>query len=930
MIHFKIIVFALTLAGTLPASAAQQTAQQDVSQRYTDDSPLIYEDIWDVPPYTFLSKEGEPMGFSIELVKTILKRLDIPYIIKLRPSVTAYDDLKNGKSDLMLGMHTDYNSQFGNYGRSVVALFTHGVAHPAKEVSDIESIEDLKRHVVGVHRNSYSHRYAVDNGFETHVTPYDDINEAIQRMATQDSGQVMWNTLSLKYAIKRYNLNNLEVTPIDIPNGEYRFMSGDKQLLELIDSVYEIMAINEELQPIRNKWFYPDMQQSGIPEYVWNIVGALAFIILLLLAYNRIYHIREKMVNNANTHLGKRLALYLQAGKTMIWTYSLERKMFCSFTLEGDPNEKYTEMGFSVFFNNADFKLLLDAIRNIKDGKSEKESVMARCHRPSTPEYEHYFDVRVSVLRRDKNGNPTVLLGTQQNITRDRQRQLNTEDLQRRFRTVFNSMKVDMALYDSNGNLLDINREACHTLGDKKKLLAKGINIKDVVPTMDMEHPEMVYASSIINRNDDGNSGHKHVLANNVTRYEMMTLPIFQDKHIIGYFVTGRDMTELAQNIAEERQKTKLIRKSMEKQAEYLKSINYALEVSNIWLVNYYPDTRMLEITYDLSKPVKTLTQLRCVTMLDNGYRTKAIRVINRMDKRQAGVFNIRLKTQLPGKDRYLQVGCVPIYNKDGSIDRYFGLCRDVSRLEEIDRKLNLEMKKALEAETVKSAFLKNMSYEIRTPLNAVIGFAELFDMPHATEDEPVFMTEIKKNSDLLLRLVNDILQLSRIDANMIEINKTDIDIAEIFGAHCINGWSAKRRDDVKQIVDSPYEHLIVDIDSQHVGKIIEILASNSMHFTYKGIVRGRYEYHSGELTISMEDSGVGITDEAKESILDHMDAYEDIEHCCIRLSLMICHKLVEKMGGRMSIESEIGKGTTIWITLPCTAKDIEKKQIQI
>lgn len=931
--RIKIFFLCMLLMLPLADAAAGSQAQSSGKREYTITHPLIYEDIWDLPPYTFLNKEGEPMGFNIDLVKTILHRLDIPYIIKLKPTSAAYLDLQEGRSDLMLGMHSSYHSRFGKYGRSVVALFTHGVAHPKSEPSDIETLDDLAGHNVVVQRNSFSHLRIVEEGMEDHATPYDDIDEAILRVASRDSGQVLWNTMSLKYTLNRYDLTNLEITPVSMPNGEYRFMSNDRALLERIDSVYEAMTINEELQPIRNKWFYPEMKSSGIPEYVWYIAGGLIIIILLLGIYNRTYHIREQRVNRSNGHLGQRLALYLQSGKIRIWAFDIERNMFVTVTLDGNFGDEYTELGFSVFYNEDDYKEMCDAIHEVKDGRTEKKSLLVRCHRPSTPEREQYFDLCVSVLRR-KNGRPSMLLGTQQNVTEERQKHIDANNLQLKFHTIFNTVNVDMALYDSDGRLTDINAKACNTLGNREKLLNSGITIQKVLPGIDMEKPEMVYASSIISHESNTPDGKPaSVMPEHTRYYELMVLPIFHEGRLIGFFTTGRDVTELAVNIHKERRKTRQIRIGMERQQEYVKSINYALEISNIWLVNYYPDSRMMEITYDVQKPTMKLSQLRCVELIDSSDRRKAVNLIKGMDKRTTGKFAIKVKTIFSDeqqRDLYLQLSGVPIYGSNGNIDRYFCLCRNVSKMEEIEAGLKREMQKAREAETVKNAFMKNMSYEIRTPLNAVIGFAELFDMEHAPEDEPVFMEEIRKNSNILLKLVNDILLLSRIDANMIEISKMPVDFAEIFGAHCMIGLNPELKNSVKTVIESPYEHLVVDIDDAQIGKVIEILAANAAHFTTRGMIRCRYEYHHNELIISVEDSGEGIDDAIQETLFEHMDLYEDIDHCCIRLGLMICKKLVEKMGGQLDIESELGKGTTVWITLPCAATMIEKKNILI
>lgn len=904
---------------------------------YTVDHPLVYEDIWDLPPYTFLNKDGEPEGFNIDLIKAIMHKLDIPYIIRLRPTATAYNDLKSGKSDLMLGMHTEWHSQFGRYGKSVVSLFTHGVMRPANEPDDIETVDDLKRYKVIVQNNSFSHRKIIEYGLEDVVNPKDDINDAVQQLGSRDSGQVLWNTLSLKFMMKRHNITDMKLTPISMPNGEYRFMSNDVRLLNMIDSVYEAMTINEELQPIRNKWFYPEMKPSGIPEYVQYIAGALILLTLMLVIYNWIYHIRENNVNRINSNQNRRLSLYMRSGKLQMWAYDIERNVFTTFTPDGEVLEVYNEMGFSAFFNRDDYNAIRNALDEVSNERTESRSLPARCHKPATPEVERYFDIKISVLYR-KDGRPSTLLGTQQDITEERQKHFETKNLLLKYHTVFNAVKLDMAFYDSDGFLADINDKACEVfrLSDKQELIDRRISIKDVLKDteIDMEKPETVYASSIIKHNKTADADKGSPMPDDTRYYEMMVLPISHDNgKRLGFFAMGRDVTQLASNIREEREKDLIIKKAIERQHEYLRNINYALEISNIWLVNYYPDTKTMEITQNLKKPVLKLSQLRCVGLLDDNEKKEATRLINSMDKRSVDEFEKKVRTVFKDKkkrDVYLQINGVPIYNKEGRIDHYFGLCRNVSQLEETETKLKQEMEKARKAEIVKSAFIKNMSYEIRTPLNAVVGFAELFNMEHLPEDEPVFMDEIRKNSNLLLKLVNDILFMSRLDADMIKISTEPVDFAEIFAAHCHIGWDRGLNKGVKTVVESPYEHLVIDIDGKQLGYVIEIIASNATHFTTGGMIRGRYEYHNDELTISMEDTGVGIERHALENMFNQIDFYENVDRCSVRLSLQICKKLVEKMGGRIDLESVVGKGTTVWITIPCKATESQKKDIRI
>lgn len=151
-------------------------------------------------------------------------------------------------------------------------------------------------------------------------------------------------------------------------------------------------------------------------------------------------------------------------------------------------------------------------------------------------------------------------------------------------------------------------------------------------------------------------------------------------------------------------------------------------------------------------------------------------------------------------------------------------------------------------------------------------------------------------------------------------------DFAEIFDAHCMIGWNMEISNDVKTVIENDYEHLVVDIDAGYVGQVIEIVASNAAHFTKTGVIHCHYEYHHDELVICVKDTGIGIDEDTLKKLFEREELYEDVDRCSIRLGLMICKKLVEKMGGRFDMESELGNGTTVWITIPCEVTANKKK----
>ena len=228
--------------------------------------------------------------------------------------------------------------------------------------------------------------------------------------------------------------------------------------------------------------------------------------------------------------------------------------------------------------------------------------------------------------------------------------------------------------------------------------------------------------------------------------------------------------------------------------------------------------------------------------------------------------------------------------------------------------------------ENIKNVFLRNMSHEIRTPITTVVGFAELFAQEHDPADEDSFIAEIKYNASYLLKLVNDILFLSRLDAHMLEFTKSPIDFAFTFEGHCQMGWAKHTKPGVKYIVENPYEHLVVDIDDSNVGHIIEQTSENAARYTESGYVRTRYDYIGDKLVITIDDTGAGIDTKKQKHLFERFNTHTN--QSGTGLGMPICMELAQQMGGAIHVNSAPGRGTTVWIVIPCKATLIEKKML--
>ena len=252
-------------------------------------------------------------------------------------------------------------------------------------------------------------------------------------------------------------------------------------------------------------------------------------------------------------------------------------------------------------------------------------------------------------------------------------------------------------------------------------------------------------------------------------------------------------------------------------------------------------------------------------------------------------------------------------------------MCRNETEMTYTEMKLKEEQAKAQETEQLKNTFLLNMSYELRTPLNAVIGFAGLYNGEHSEEDEPIFAEEIKKNTGVLLQLINDILFLSRLDARMIEQNYQMSDFALLFEGWCYMGWT-NVSPNVKAIVENPYNKLVVNIDQTNLAMAIEKICVLAAMHTTEGTIRAKYEYRHGELMITIEDTGRGLSAEALSKIFQRFVHDENVDRQGTGLDMPIVKELIEQMNGTVEVQSEEGKGTTFYISIPCEMSSFDKK----
>ena len=249
-------------------------------------------------------------------------------------------------------------------------------------------------------------------------------------------------------------------------------------------------------------------------------------------------------------------------------------------------------------------------------------------------------------------------------------------------------------------------------------------------------------------------------------------------------------------------------------------------------------------------------------------------------------------------------------------------MCRDISEqwnAEQTNKKQQKELEaariKAEESDRLKSAFLANMSHEIRTPLNAIVGFSKLVIDAECTNEKVQYAEIIERNSEILLNLFNDILDLSSLEADSLSFNIRPIKLIDI----CLQleqQFCYKVKNGTKLILDDVDTELYVSGDWNRIIQIISNLLSNAAKFTPKGEIHFGYREKEDFVEFYVKDSGIGIPAERVATIFQRFGKINDFVQGT-GLGLTLCRMLVEKMGGRIWLRFQEGKGSRFYFTLP-------------
>ena len=517
---------------------------------------------------------------------------------------------------------------------------------------------------------------------------------------------------------------------------------------------------------------------------------------------------------------------------------------------------------------------------------------------------------------------PVSIISTLTDETDIRQAHREEQILADKFKLLFEHSIVGMSFYSPDGWLLDSNkimREVCHFDSDDSDGFFYQNNLFDLPPFSELIKRDQVeefwvcYQSIIPERN--------------IRDYlEIHLHPIYNDQGTIVYLaVSVRNITEERELYLQNKQNDIQLRQANDEIKQYETELRYLMENCQIQPWRIKLKENMIEFYKDLTTIDKSfaLEQLQAVfcNQEDNFVRSMQ-NLAEAISKPVSWVGQVHpLTSEIYNEPQWVQINSIPEYDEQGQLKGSFGIWRNIQGLMRKQEQLKRETERANDSGHQKSVFLANMTHEIRTPLNAIVGFSDLLQ---AMDDQPEQKREliriIHNNCDMLLRLINDILVLSSVDSTGLELIPERVDFSKEFDVICQSLEQRVDNPNVEFQKENPLPSLMVTIDNGRIQQVITNFVTNAVKNTQQGHIRVGYrvdETADGRsIYLYCKDTGSGIPEDEQARIFERFVKLNDFVQGT-GLGLSICKAIIEKCGGEIGVESEIGKGSTFWFRIP-------------
>ena len=486
-------------------------------------------------------------------------------------------------------------------------------------------------------------------------------------------------------------------------------------------------------------------------------------------------------------------------------------------------------------------------------------------------------------------------------------------------RNIYKNLPAGVELYDKDGYLVDINDKELEIFGLSDKHEALGVNLFDN-PNIPLEVKEKLRAKEDVNFsiNYDFSKINQYVDSrrNGIINLTTKVTALYDSQNrFINYLFINIDTTETTNaytKIQEFENLFLLIGDYAKVGFAHFNVLTRDGYAQDTWYRNLgekegIPMPQVIGV-YAHVVPEDQAVLKNFVGEVKTGKATslrKEVRVCRENGKYTWTSINVMVRDYRP-QDGIIEMLCINY---------------DITPLKETEQKLIIARDKAEELDRLKSAFLANMSHEIRTPLNAIVGFSSLLAETDSRNERQEYIKIVQENNELLLQLISDILDLSKIEAGTFNFVYTNVDVNETC-AEIIKSMSMKVSKGVELIFEEPFPECYIYTDKNRFTQVISNFINNALKFTQQGSITLGYEQVSHQkIKFYVRDTGMGIPEEKQKSVFERFVKLNTFVQGT-GLGLSICKSIVSQMGGEIGVDSTEGIGSCFWFTHPYHAAD--------
>lgn len=484
------------------------------------------------------------------------------------------------------------------------------------------------------------------------------------------------------------------------------------------------------------------------------------------------------------------------------------------------------------------------------------------------------------------------------------------------FKNIFANIPAGVEIYDENGLLVDINNKDMEIFGIRDKADVIGINL--------FENPNVSSLLSERIRTEDeldfrldyafdlAGEYYSSTKTNIINLYTKVSKVFDSKGRFTGYAMINIDNTERID--------------ALNRICDFE---NFFLLISDYAKVGYAKLNLLDRKGYAIKQWYKNMGEdedtplSEVVGEYSKMYPDDRKRMLDFFQKARIGkekAFKGEMRVLRPGtEDRWNWIRTnvvVNLYEPENGVIELIGVNYDITELKETEALLIDAKEKAEMADRLKSAFLANMSHEIRTPLNAIVGFSSLLVEEEDVEERKKYMVIVEENNELLLQLISDILDLSKIEAGTFDFIERELDV-NLLCEDIVRAMQIKAKPGVEIIFDRHLPECFIVSDRHRLNQVIANFINNAIKFTASGSIRLGYDLiNENHLRFYVADTGIGIETEKQAEIFDRFVKLNSFVHGT-GLGLSICRSIIEQLGGTIGVDSELGKGSCFWFILP-------------